>query len=381
MSGRTFLMSPADRVLQGAGAVGGLPALLDEWGTSRAFLVTGRSVSGGDAYRALVERLGEAVAGSFAGIQAHNPSRRVLELIGAARSARADVIVAIGGGSPIDAAKLAALGVAESLGDAEALRRYVPSPGWTPPRVDALPVVAIPTTLSAAEWNGIGAFVDEDVHAKLLVNLRELTPRAVVLDPEVCRETPRELWATTGARAIDHAVETIYSTTAHPYPTSLALGALSMLARALPASSADARNLDAALDCQVAAWLSVAASFNVITGLSHAIGHQLGALGLPHGATSCIMLPPVMRFLEPATRAEQTRMASALGDAGRPAADLVEALFDRLEVRRRVSDYDLGRDRIADVADATMTQGRAIVDAAPRDVSREDVVRLLEEAW
>ena len=89
----------------------------------RAMLVTGRSVSAGEPFRALVDQLGDAVGGVFNGVQAHNPVDRVVELIQEAKTVDADVFIGVGGGSPIDAAKLAALGVSEGVETTEDLSR------------------------------------------------------------------------------------------------------------------------------------------------------------------------------------------------------------------------------------------------------------------
>jgi alcohol dehydrogenase class IV len=389
MSGvRTFALSRAEGVLQGTGAVGRIGAVLDDRGRRRALLVTGRSVGTGAPFAQLRDELGGRVAAVFDRVQAHNPAERVAELIDLARQADADVIIGIGGGSAVDAAKLAALGVCAGIHGPEGLARHAATVDFgSPLAAEPLPILAVPTMLSAAEWNGIAAFVRDEPHAKLLLRHDELTPSLVVLDPVFCRQTPRELWASTGARAVDHAVETIYSTTAHPYSSSLALGALRLLARDLPTSWRDADEDQAALDCLLAGWMSVAASFNVVTGLSHAIGHQLGALGVPHGVTSCITLPVVMRHLEPATGPAQAQIAGALaggmGDDPAPggAADRVAHLFGELGVPRRLRDTVVTRDQLSTVAAATMTEGAAIVAAAPLAIDEATITSLLQEMW
>lgn len=385
---RSFKLCPTDRVLQGPGALRAVPDELRRRGVSRAFLVTSASVAAGSVCATLREELGDLLVGEFAAVLPHNPSERVAEAIVRARRAGADVVVGVGGGSAIDAAKLAALGICEGLERPEELRRYELGPAGTREPVGVPPcVIAVPTTLSAAEWTGIAAYVEEERHEKLLAGYAEVTPAVVVLDPEACVETPRSLWATTGARAVDHAVEAVYSSTAHPYATCLALGALWTLARELPRSTRDAGDLESALQCQLAAWMSVATGPNILTGLSHAIGHQLGALGVPHGVTSCLTLPEVMRFLEPGSRTQQALIADVLanaqgdGDRSLSAADRVERLFDELRVPRRIRDVHVTKEQLDDVARATVTRGAFILRAAPRPVDEQDVRALLERVW
>jgi alcohol dehydrogenase class IV len=211
-----------------------------------------------------------------------------------------------------------------------------------------------------------------------------MTPEVVFLDPELAASTPRDLWAQTGVRALDHAVETAYANNAHPYTTSLAAGALELLAANLPRSVADPTDHEAALNCQIAGWMSIIGVHNVSLGLSHAIGHQLGALGIPHGVTSCIMLPHVMRFLEPVTSEQQAAMAAVLARAQGSeevgsAADHVEVLFDELGVPRRVSDFGIPREKMDVVATATL--GDMVVREAPREVDEKVVYELLEKGW
>jgi len=385
-----FDMPRVDRVVQGVGAVAAVGEEMQRCGLKRAMLVTGRSVSAGEPFRALVDSLGDAVGGVFNRVQAHNPVDRVVELIQEAKKVDADVFIGVGGGSPIDAAKLAALGVSEGVDTTEDLSRlyvefeYPSTVRIRPLSSEPLPIFAVPTTLSAAEWDGFAGSVDHERDTKDLTVYLEATPSVVFLDPEFCSHTPRDLWATTGVRALDHAVETAYAKNAHPYTTWLATGALATLAEHLPRSVRDPHDLDAAQQCQIAAWMSIIGVHNVSLGLSHAIGHQLGAIGIPHGVTSCIMLPHVMRFLEPATAAQQKVMARVLadvqgGDGGLSAADRMERLLDELNVPRRVSDFDVPREKMDGVARATL--GDIVVRESPRPVDEKVVYELLETVW
>jgi alcohol dehydrogenase len=290
----------------------------------------------------------------------------------------------------VDAAKVAAISLTEGNSTVEEIAQnylqfeYPSTIRVKPLTAEPLPVLAVPTTLSAAEWDGFAGTVDHERDTKDITCYVELTPKAVFLDPLICAETPRDLWATTGVRALDHAVETAYAKNAHPFTTALANGALAILAENLPRSVKDPHDLDAALLCQQAAWMSIIGVHNVSLGLSHAIGHQLGAVGIPHGVTSCIMLPHVVRFLEPVTRAEQRAMAESIarvqGDSEPlSAADRLERILDELGVPRRVSDFGVERDKMAAVAKATLQD--IVVRESPRPVDEAVVHELLEKVW
>jgi alcohol dehydrogenase class IV len=387
---RTFEMPRVSRVVEGPGARRQLGPQLAGGGNGRVMVVTGRTIGASPELAELRDELGDRVVDVFTGVEAHNPVERVVELILRAREVGAEAIVAVGGGSPIDAAKLAALGVVEGVSSTEELAgfalqfEYPSTVRVRPLEREPLPVFAIPTTLSAAEWDGFAGSVDHERDTKDLTVYLEMTPTVVFLDPELCASTPRDLWAQTGVRALDHAVETAYALNAHPYTTWLAAGALDLLAANLPRSVADPDDLEAAQNCQVAAWMSIIGVHNVSLGLSHAIGHQLGALGIPHGVTSCIMLPHVMRFLEPVTSRQQRTMATVLAGAQGSAevgaaADHVEVLLGQLGVPRRVSDFGIPREKMDGVATAAL--GDIVVRESPRKVDEAVIYELLEKGW
>jgi alcohol dehydrogenase class IV len=386
----TFDMPLIDRVVQGVGSTREVGAELDRRGYQNAFVVTGQSVAAIPPFQRLIDELEPRVAGVFDRAQAHNPVDRVLEIIDQARAADADVIIGAGGGSPIDAAKLAALGITHKVHSKEDLARYYLKFTYPdtikvlPLSHKPLPVFAIPTTLSAAEWDGFAGTVDPARDTKDIAVYREQTPEVVFLDPEFAAHTPRDLWATTGVRALDHAVETAYAINAHPFTTALANSALALLAVNLPRSTRDPFDHESTLQCQIAAWMSIIGVHNVSLGLSHGIGHQLGAVGIPHGVTSCIMLTHVMRFLEPATTSSQNRMAATLAEAGvaqpgEAAADTLDRLLDELKVPRRISDFDVPQDKIDDIATAVL--GDIVIRESPRPVDRAVITDLLKAAW
>ena len=390
MSTRRFEMTRVETTLEGDDAALELAAELDARGLSRALVISGRSVSATPGFEAFVDSLGIRAVGVFKGIQAHNPNSVLADLLALSREAQPDVFVSIGGGSCSDAAKFAALAASEGLTEPEQLIAYAvqfeyPDREYVKP-LSARPgaIVNIPTTLSAAEWDGFAGTVEPDTHIKHVLRYLELTPKIVVLDPVLCEPTPRELWASTGVRSIDHAIETSYALNAHPSTTALALGALEMLARNLPRSVEDPTDHGAALECLIAGGMSILGVHNVSLGLSHAIGHQLGGYGVPHGVTSCIMLPHVMRFLAPATEREQDAIRRILSEASGEApesgspADHVERLYGRLGVPRNLAEFGLTDEDLGAVAAATMED--IVARESPVPVDQAGVGRLLQEA-
>lgn len=383
---RIFEMPRIERVIEGPGALEQIPAELERRGLVRALLLTGRTLGASPQFGDLVSSLGEKAAGVYTRVEAHNPVKRLAELVDVAQSVNADVVIGIGGGSAIDAAKLTALGVGEGIHEPRDFLRYSISHGLPDLTGAPLPVIAVPTTLSAAEWNGVAAFVDDTTETKELTRYLALTPNTVVLDPGLCALTPRSLWTTTGVRAIDHAVEIAYATNAHPFTTALCTAALRILAHDLPTTAKNASDHEATLRCQQAAWMSLVGVHNVPVGLSHAIGHQLGAAGVPHGVTSCITLPHVMRFFQEATGPQQQVMARVLADArggavALSAPDEMDNLFDELGVPRSIREFGISPEALENVVRATMGEAEAVIRQAPRPVTADDVRALLQKAY
>ena len=324
-----------------------LDAELRRVGASRVFLVTTRSAFQDPALSpALEAALGDRLAGRFAGIGQHAPARSVMEAADAARAARADALISLGGGSPIDATKAVAFALASGLDltlpDAPARAR-----GAKLSRV--LPHLAIPTTLSVAELASSAGFSAEGTREKVGVAAPELMPAAVFYDAELALRTPLRLWLSTGIRAVDHAVEALLSPGDHPLPDAAALEGLRRLRSGLPAVRARPGDAAARTDCQLGAWFSYLLPGPAAKGLSHTLGKRLGSRhGIPHGVTSCLLLPQVLRYLAPRAPRTMERIAQALDAPS--AAEGVERLVAELDLPRHLAAYGLSDDDLQEAA-------------------------------
>jgi len=179
-----------------------------------------------------------------------------------------------------------------------------------------------------------------------------------VLDPAMTVHTPEWLFLSTGIRAVDHCVEGICSNEAHPYADAQALRGLTLLTQGLPRVKADPSDLQARLDCQLGSWLSMAPlASGVPMGASHGIGYVLGAVfDVPHGHTSCIMLPAVMRWNMSVNAERQALVAAAMGHPGEDAAAVLDAFIAGLGMPRSLGAVNVGVaefDRIAEQAMGT----------------------------
>jgi maleylacetate reductase len=307
--------------------------------------------------------LGNRFAGLFDHMPPHTPRHAVIEAAELAREAGADLIVTVGGGSTTDGAKAVQLCLANNVRNAEAIDglRPVKGPDGTlgpPPdmKPPSVPQITVPTTLSAGEFSSYSGITDERHRIKELFRHPHIIPRAVVLDPAVTVHTPEWLWLSTGIRAVDHCVEGICSGEANPYADAQALHGLALLARGLPWVKADPGDLAARLDCQIGSWLSMAPlASGVPMGASHGIGYVLGAVfGIPHGHTSCIMLPAVMRWNKPANTERQALVAAAMGHPGEDASDVLDAFIAGLGMPRSLGAVKIGTESFARMAEDAM---------------------------
>ena len=302
--------------------------------------------------------LGNRCVGIFDKMPPHTPRRAVIAATEQARDARADLIVTVGGGSITDGAKAVQLCLANDVHTPEALDALRPVNG-TPPPCNAPTVrqITVPTTLSAGEFSGIAGVTDERTLVKELFRHPRIIPRSVALDPAVTIHTPEWLFLSTGIRAVDHCVEGICSNDAHPYADAQALRGLALLAQGLPRVKVDPSDLQARLDCQIGSWLSMGPlASGVPMGASHGIGYVLGAVfDIPHGHTSCIMLPAVMRWNKQENAHRQALVAAAMGHPGEDAADVLDTFITGLGMPRSLHAVSVGSDAFDRIAGQAMS--------------------------
>ena len=332
--------------------------------------------------------LGNRLAGLCTRIGAHTPRIDVVAAANEARAARADLLLTVGGGSVTDAAKMVGLCLGNDVSRPEALDRFravITADGKTerpPTQPPGVRSVAVPTTLSAGEFTAFAGCTDTERHVKESYGHPLMMPQTVILDPAMTLHTPEWLFLSTGIRAVDHAVEDICSINPTPFSDGSSLQALRLLSRGLPAVKADPADLAARLDCQLGAWMSIMGSQNGVSkGASHGIGHVLGGTAdVPHGYTSCVMLPPVLRFNAPVNEARQAWVSEALGCAGEPAADAVAGLIAALGLPRSLRDVGVRRAQLGAIASGAMHD--RWVHTNPRRIEGPETVRaLLEAAW
>jgi maleylacetate reductase len=349
-----------DGVIFGTPAAEAIVEQVGRLGARRAFLmVSGTLNRETPEIEKIRTALGPRCVATFDAMPPHTPRHAVIAAAEQARAADADLIVTVGGGSITDGAKAVQLCLANNVRTVEGIDTIRANRGVAPVMTaPSVRQISVPTTIAGGEFSAIAGVTNEHSKVKEMLRHELVMPRAAILDPAVTVHTPQWLWLSTGIRAVDHCVEGLCSREAHPYADAQALKGLSMLAQALPRVKADAGDLDARMDCQIGTWLSMGPlSSGVPMGASHGIGYVLGAVfDVPHGYTSCVMLPAVMRWNKQDNAERQAMVSAAMGQPGKDAADVLDGFIRGLGMPRSLRDVRVGPehfDRIAELAMAT----------------------------
>jgi alcohol dehydrogenase class IV len=369
-----FTVPRLERVISGQRSLESLAAEVDRYGSRRVVLVTGKTLGASALVSRATALLGSRGVLVFDGARQHVPASTVEALVLAIREQRADCLVSIGGGSAIDTAKGAVHTVMrESTGA-------------------AIVHIAVPTTLSAGEFTDVAGMTDEATRVKHAVFGAHLAPRTVIADPEATLDTPRWLWVASGIRALDHAVETLYSSRLHPISEPLAVRAIELLLQHLPPSIHEepGSGLPRRGACQMASWLAVFGLTNAGFGLSHVLGHQIGPRwDVPHGVTSAVMLPHAMRFMAEAVPERFAPIARAFdvpfepSDARRAAiacVDRAATFIAQFNLATRLRDAGVPEGEMGAIAGHVWTVLHD-ADLIGRPITRADLTSLLQAAY
>jgi maleylacetate reductase len=385
----SFSVTAHDRIVFGTPAGEAVVAEAVRVGANRVFVTSTRSLAQKEdgPLQRMQKALGARHVGTYSTIRSHSPREDVVAGANAAREARADLLVAVGGGSVIDATKGMQLCLWMGLDSPEAMEPYCL--GFErnkykdmvlPP--DPIRMVAVSTTLSASEFTENAGITLSATNTKQSFRHRLFAPRAVVLDPACTLDTPDWLLYCTGIRSVDHACENYCNAKANLATEALSLQGLRLLYRALPAIKRNPHDLAARLEAQVGMWQAIAPSASgVPTGASHGIGYALGAtFGVPHGHTSCVMLHAVLKWNAAVNGERQKALSEAMGAPGRSASDLVRELVGGLDQPTTLRAVGIKRENLDEIARRALSYHPVQVNPRPIKTT-DDVKEILELAW
>lgn len=288
-----------------------------------------------------------------------------------------EAILAVGGGSSIDAAKIIA---ARATSD-EDPKNWV---GMGKVRHDALPLFAIPTTSGTGSEATMGAVISDSIsHEKGIISGASLGPTAVALDPELLAGLPKPITAATGMDALTHGIEAYISVWQRGTSMEHSQAAIKLIFEHLQRACEDGSDLEAREAMSIAAYYAGIAINQVNVGNVHAIAHQLGGkYGIPHGLANSLVLPQVLEFCieEARPRLAELALLVGAGQAGESEAQLARNFIQAVrELRQAVGlpetsdkvkaeDYDY----LCDLAMAEC-EGYAV----PRLLERDSTMKIL----
>jgi len=281
-------------IVFGQGACAALPARLKQIGARRSLVVTDKALAQTTAFDLLANHLGRANLGKtwdlFDGAHPNPSESDVVAAAKAFRETKCDTVIAFGGGSAMDVGKAMRLLVKRPE---LKLKDFNFNDDW-----NGLPrCVAIPTTAgTGSEVSRAVVLQLRDSHKKSVLFLPRLLPKLAILDPDLTRDLPPQLTATTGLGAFAHCVEAFTSPNLNPMCDGIALEALRMMVEALPRAVAHGHDAEARGKMLLAAAMGGVA-FQKSLGVTHALAHPLTALaGMQYGTANSICLPHVMHF-------------------------------------------------------------------------------------
>ena len=307
------------RTLYGAGALAELPAALVKLGVRRPLVVTDGGLVKTDAFAQLAAVMGADNQGKtwfvFDGVHPNPVEEDVRQAAAALRDHQCDGVIAIGGGSPLDAGKAARL---LALRPGYDLSKFYEESDWS----GLLPLVAIPTTAGtgseATPWSVI---TDLKAHYKFGVGGTVAIPEVALVDPQLMLGLPPFLTAATGMDALSHLIEAFVSTNINPLLDPLILRGIELAGAQLLAAVRHGTDLTARAAMAQAALLGGIAISSNWLGACHSLSHQLSSFAdVQHGLANAIMLPHQMRYSLPAALARYAQVGVALGSPAKGTA-------------------------------------------------------------
>ena len=369
----------------GPGARKELPGVVKRLGFGKALVVTDKGLMQFGVAKKVLDVMDEAgIAYEIFDDVKPNPTvTNVKNGIEACRRAKADFIVAIGGGSSMDTAKGIGIVVRNpEFGDIVSLE------GVADTKKKSLPIIALPTTAGTAAETTINyVIIDESRQAKMVCVDPNDIPCVAIIDAELMYSLPKSLTAATGMDAMTHAIEGLITKAAWELSDMFEVKAIEMIYKYLPLAVNEPTNPVGRNGMAVAQYVAGMAFSNVGLGVDHGMAHPLSALfDVPHGVACAMLLPTVMRFNMPAAKEKYVEIAKACGvyqptmttdEAAEAACRAIETLSEQVGTNKRLSDLGIGEKDIEALAEQAIND--VCTPGNPRPVSKQDIIALYHQ--
>lgn len=368
----------------GAGTIAQLGEKLTAYGVSKALVVTDRGLVQFKVIDPVLDSL-RAAGIEFILFDAveENPKDTTTERAAAtARETACDVILGVGGGSPMDVAKMVAVLVTHPG------KRCQDFEGRGKVQHDPALLAMVPTTAGTASEVTFNAVItDTERKVKMVINSPKIAPRFAILDPLLTLSKPPGLTAATGVDALTHAIESYTNRTYNPIADALSTHAIRLIGRSLRTAWAQGQDLQARSDMLLGSLLAGMAFNYTRLGIVHAMSHPVSAhFGVAHGIANAILLPRVMEYNLFGAIPQTAHIAELLGEdvgglseleAARKGVEAVYKLNRDLGIPGSLRAVGVTEDRIPQMAKDTMVSGNIPVN--PRLVTEKEIIRLYHE--
>ena len=369
----------------GAGSRKELPAVVERLGFKKALVVTDKGLVQFGVCKMVTDVMDAAgIAYDIYDEVVPNPTvTNVKNGVKAFAEAKADFLVAIGGGSSMDTAK----GIGIVTNNPE-FSDVVSLEGVAPTKKKSVPIIAFPTTAGTAAETTINyVIIDEEKHKKMVCVDPNDIPCCSIIDAELMYSLPKGTTAATGLDALTHAIEGYITKAAWELSDMFEIEAIRLINKYLRLAVFDPQNPKGREGMALAQYVAGMAFSNVGLGVGHGMAHPMGSLhNIPHGVANALLLPTIMEFNAPVCREKYVEIAKAMGaykegmtqiEAAQAACDAVRALAVEVGIPQHLSEigiYEKDIDALADQAIADVcTPGN------PRKVTRDDIVALYKK--
>lgn len=369
----------------GAGARKELPGVVNRLGFKKALVVTDKGLVQFGVCKMVTDVMDEAgIPYEIYSEVVPNPTVTNVKVgVKAFADAKADFIVAIGGGSSMDTAK----GIGIVTNNPE-FSDVVSLEGVAPTKKKTVPIIAFPTTAGTAAETTINyVIIDEEKHKKMVCVDPNDIPCCSIIDAELMYSLPKATTAATGLDALTHAIEGYITKAAWELSDMFEIEAIRMINKYLRLAVFDPQNPVGREGMALAQYVAGMAFSNVGLGVVHGMAHPMGSLhNIPHGVANALLLPTIMEFNAPVCREKYVEIAKAMGaykegmtliEAAQAACDAVRALAVEVGIPQHLSEIGITEKDIDALAD------QAIADVCtpgnPRKVTRDDIVALYKK--
>lgn len=370
--------------LMGAGCVKDIGKYAKELGGTKALVVSGKSSHGQDLaedIQKILEDAGLEVA-IFAGADPNPTDTSVMDGAEEYKNEKCDIIVAVGGGSPMDCAKAIGI-VAKNGGEINDFE------GAGKVTMGIPPLITVNTTAgTASEMTSFTIITDTTRRIKMAIVDSRITPDVAVNDPELMVSMPPSLTAATGMDALTHAVEAYVSTMATPTTDAAAIKSIELIAKYLPEAVAHGEDVRIRDMMAHAEYLAGIAFNNASLGYVHSMAHQLGGFyDLPHGVCNAILLPYVEAYNKQVVPGRFADIAKAMGEnieglspeeAADKAIEAIKNLASEIGIPSGLKELGAREEDLKLLAENAMQDVCRLTN--PREFSKEDIIEIYMRA-